>query len=298
MRLLFASILSLLVSFNFFGQNSYNLIVLEELYSPLETATVLSSEYYDSEFGWDDPEFTVPIGFTFSLAGNEFTSLDQIGVGAAMAGSETSDVSLLNGLLPIYFDLADRGIAGDDPSLIRYQTTGNTGERVFIIEWYNAGLYDEVFWSPDPTVSSLNFQICLYESDNSIEFRYGECNYPPQYEEPSIACLFLDLNVDSGVGDFLAVSGHPAFCTLESIDNYGGLVSSELYSLDYYLNAMVYRFEPMFIDGFIDINESNNSDNKLEKVVDALGREVNQPTNQILFHIYDDGSVEKKFVVE
>jgi hypothetical protein len=54
----------------------------------------------------------------------------------------------------------------------------------------------------------------------------------------------------------------------------------------------------MFIDGFIDINESNNSDNKLEKVVDALGREVNQPTNQILFHIYDDGSVEKKFVVE
>ena len=37
---------------------------------------------------------------------------------------------------------------------------------------------------------------------------------------------------------------------------------------------------------------------KLEKVVDALGREVNQTTNQILFHIYDDGSVEKKFIVE
>ena len=298
MRLLFASILSLLVSFNFFGQNSYNLIVLEELYTPLETSTLLSSEYYDSEFGWDDPDFTVPIGFTFSLAGNEFTSLDQIGSGAVMVGSETSDFSLLNGLVPVYFDLADRGIAGDDPSLIRYQTTGNAGERVFIIEWYNAGLYDEVFWSPDPTVSSLNFQICLYESDNSIEFRYGECNYPPQYEEPSIACLFLDLNVDSGEGDFLAVSGHPAFCTLESIDNYGGLVSSELYSLDYYLNAMVYRFEPMFTDGLIDINESNNSNKKLEKVVDALGREVNHTTNQILFHIYDDGSVEKKFIVD
>jgi len=295
MRLLFASILSLLVSFNFFGQNSYNLIVLEELYIPLETATLLSSEYYDYEFGWDDPEFTVPIGFTFSLAGNEFTSLDQMGVGAAMVGSETSGFSLLNGLLPISFDLADRGIAGDDPSLIRYQTTGNTGERVFIIEWYNAGLYLEVFGSLDPSVSSLNFQICLYESDNSIEFRYGECYYPPQYEEPSIACLFLDLNVDSGLGNFLTVSGHPAFCTLESIDNIGGL---ELYSLDYYLNAMVYRFEPMYTDGLIDINESNNSNKKLEKVVDALGREVNHTTNQILFHIYDDGSVEKKFIVE
>jgi hypothetical protein len=37
---------------------------------------------------------------------------------------------------------------------------------------------------------------------------------------------------------------------------------------------------------------------KLEKVVDALGREVNHTTNQILFYIYDDGSVEKKFIVD
>ena len=36
----------------------------------------------------------------------------------------------------------------------------------------------------------------------------------------------------------------------------------------------------------------------LMKSIDALGREVNQTTNQILFHIYDDGSVEKKFIVE
>ena len=41
-----------------------------------------------------------------------------------------------------------------------------------------------------------------------------------------------------------------------------------------------------------------SSNRKLEKVVDALGREVNHTTNQILFHIYDDGSVEKKFIVE
>jgi len=40
------------------------------------------------------------------------------------------------------------------------------------------------------------------------------------------------------------------------------------------------------------------SNRKLEKVIDILGREVNHTTNQILFHIYDDGSVEKKFIVE
>jgi len=40
------------------------------------------------------------------------------------------------------------------------------------------------------------------------------------------------------------------------------------------------------------------SSKRLQKVVDALGREVNHIPNQILFNIYDDGSVEKKFVVE
>jgi hypothetical protein len=36
----------------------------------------------------------------------------------------------------------------------------------------------------------------------------------------------------------------------------------------------------------------------LVQIVDALGREVTHTTNQILFYIYDDGSVEKKFVVD
>ena len=36
----------------------------------------------------------------------------------------------------------------------------------------------------------------------------------------------------------------------------------------------------------------------LIKIVDALGKEANHTTNQILFYIYDDGSVEKKVIVE
>ena len=36
----------------------------------------------------------------------------------------------------------------------------------------------------------------------------------------------------------------------------------------------------------------------LLRTIDCFGREVNGATNQLLFHIYDDGSVEKKFVVE
>ena len=41
-----------------------------------------------------------------------------------------------------------------------------------------------------------------------------------------------------------------------------------------------------------------NRGKRLIMFLDVLGREVNYTTNQILFHVYDDGSVEKKFVVE
>jgi hypothetical protein len=37
---------------------------------------------------------------------------------------------------------------------------------------------------------------------------------------------------------------------------------------------------------------------ELSRIIDGLGREVNRATNQILFYIYDDGSVEKKFIIE
>ena len=45
------------------------------------------------------------------------------------------------------------------------------------------------------------------------------------------------------------------------------------------------------------INENIYS-KKLVKITDGLGREVNRTNHQFLFHIYDDGSVEKKFIVE
>ena len=49
----------------------------------------------------------------------------------------------------------------------------------------------------------------------------------------------------------------------------------------------------------VQIEEPTNYlNNKIIKVVDALGREVNHTTNQIIFYIYDDGLVEKKFLAE
>jgi len=40
-----------------------------------------------------------------------------------------------------------------------------------------------------------------------------------------------------------------------------------------------------------------NANRKLEKIIDVLGREKKQ-TNQPLFYIYDNGTVEKRIVIE
>ena len=46
------------------------------------------------------------------------------------------------------------------------------------------------------------------------------------------------------------------------------------------------------------IIDENIYSKKLVKITGGLGQEVNQTTSQILFYIYDDGSVEKKYIVE
>ena len=38
--------------------------------------------------------------------------------------------------------------------------------------------------------------------------------------------------------------------------------------------------------------------NKLTKVIDVLGREVDGAKSEPLFYIYDDGTVEKKIIIE
>jgi hypothetical protein len=41
------------------------------------------------------------------------------------------------------------------------------------------------------------------------------------------------------------------------------------------------------------------NDRKLLKIIDALGREVSRiEKNTLLFYIYDDGSIDKKYITE
>jgi hypothetical protein len=52
-------------------------------------------------------------------------------------------------------------------------------------------------------------------------------------------------------------------------------------------------------DGSVGIYEQKNNKKKLIKIVDVLGRtSTEKQTNTPLFYIYDNGSVEKKMIIE
>ena len=51
--------------------------------------------------------------------------------------------------------------------------------------------------------------------------------------------------------------------------------------------------------GTSDIEASiTQDDKKIVKVTDLLGREIQSASNLIILNVFDDGSVEKKFIVE
>ena len=50
-------------------------------------------------------------------------------------------------------------------------------------------------------------------------------------------------------------------------------------------------------DGIFTTINNISINKKLVKIIDVLGRETN-PTNTPLFYIYDDGTVEKKIIIE
>ena len=122
---------------------------------------------------WDDPQYIVPIGFTFSLFD---TSTDQVYFGLGTGGLVSTEIKNEEAeyvIIPFETDLIDRGtIAGAAQSPISYKTEGATGNRIFKLEWKNAGFYNE--WDMFETLNDyVNFQLWLYEATGDIEFHYG-----------------------------------------------------------------------------------------------------------------------------
>lgn len=141
-------------------------------------------------FTWDDPAFSIPIGFTFQY-------FDRI-IDTIYIDSWFSVVALAidddqEGTDPVLFaygaDIIDRGAdsinwEGKPNSLspISYQLEGEIGSRILKIEWKNAGFFGDLNTNKELN-DYVNFQVWLYEVSNVVELHFG----PQEISDPVLA---------------------------------------------------------------------------------------------------------------
>ena len=109
---------------------------------------------------------------------------------------------------------------------------------------------------------------------------------------PTMAHTITSDNIPTGAASFDQVWQMPADTFFQYIPQVAGLY--EYVCTPHIPNGMIGEFT--VINGATTINE-HNSNKELIKVTNILGRETKQ-TNQPLFYIYDDGTVEKRIIIE
>lgn len=99
--------------------------------------------------GWDDEESLIPIGFTLSIAGNEYDSLVLNSNGYIFTPDGNYEFN------PYYVDLIG---AGDETS-VGYQLEGDAGNQIFKVEVSNAGFFEDTTGT-----TRTSFQFWLFEN--------------------------------------------------------------------------------------------------------------------------------------
>ncbi len=148
------------------AQFNYVLTTSMEPYADLTGSTSVNNGEV-----WDDPDYTIPLPFAFELNGEEISSLTFVGSGSDLGTEISPDFSVA--MSPFSVDLIDRGVGTmNSQSPISYKVEGSPGNRIFKIEWKNAGSFDE-FDDLGTTEMFVNFQVWLFEGSNRVEFHYG-----------------------------------------------------------------------------------------------------------------------------
>lgn len=152
------------------SENYYNFTQSTSTYADLVSPTSINNGevWQFDQFGPFNISFPVEV---FGIEFNQFY-FDDDTFYLGNVGNE----DLMAVVDPITTYISDRGvITGTSISPLSYKVEGTTGNRIFKIEVKNAGLEDEEFFNGTTNIF-LNYQIWMYESDKSIEYRYGDTN--------------------------------------------------------------------------------------------------------------------------
>lgn len=150
----------------------FELFVSSSTYIPLTNTTSLNEGMV-----WDDPDWQVPIGFSFEYLGYHYDSLifyGYDGYGAELLFTNVTDGYPDCQMSGYMMDLIDsehdnNGKAASD---VRYAVEGSEGSRIFKLEWSNAAFFNDDIEFTNYSMR-INFQVWLFEQDGAVEFHYG-----------------------------------------------------------------------------------------------------------------------------
>ncbi len=280
----------------------YNFSTFVEPYQNLDSTQAIS---LTEGIVWFSPDLYFPIGFDFDFYGlttsNLLLTSQYYGAGIIANPDDTKDHVKM--MFPCYVPIGDLALV-DFPqdsqngiSTISHITEGEVGNRIMKLEWKNVGFLSAL--EKGYTDSWLNYQLWLYESDQSIEFRIGLSQINPEIEPivfgdvfsgPSSA-LVCSFPISWGLVDGQSLIGDPSKpdTTQYSVE--------DVLELDHMPNSgRVYRWDPNMVS--VEENETttdlnifpNPMENELNftsssvvetiQVVDLTGKLVLESTLQ------------------
>lgn len=199
------------------------LIIISSWYSVLGncpyTFTLITEDYVDLVNStsindgqiWDqNSAFHVDFDFDFNINGIAYNSLRVKAGGIEFIGYGNIYMHIFSVPCCGYL-LKDRG-TNESESPITFVEEGEEGSRILKIQWKNAGFVQE--FSSSSENDYVNYQIWLYEEDNSVKIHYGESvtstgTYSPPEVTPTGPTTTFKCSSDSLIS-FNGVANNPS----------------------------------------------------------------------------------------
>jgi len=190
-------ILTVIISLFYFATFSQNNKALSLYNFAEETGTyssISSSGTALTPNNWDDGVTDLTsIGFDFTYNQVVYTDFSVNTNGTVNLGSQISQstndlesTTFTNLLAPLWDDLIFHNSGSGDG--IFYYLEGTDGNKILTIEFYNVGRYDNTGVS----AGVVNFQVKLFEQDNSILFIYGDLTQTADWSEYSTTSIGIN----------------------------------------------------------------------------------------------------------
>jgi hypothetical protein len=227
MKTFYTIMLAIVFSVGTNAQNfPYLIEAFQEPYQPLESPIDITNDEL-----WDDPEWMVYPPFPIYYLDDTLTDFMVSAPGNQISQDYYSD-SVIDILIPYMADLMNAS-PNSMVSPVGYEIVGNAPNRIFKIEWSNAGFYDE--YEQIGSFSNLvSFQLWLYETSGNFRVHFGPRNFQSvnNYQIFGKPTMLFSKNINISSIDytnegFWTLAGDPTNPTIASIPMFSGFLSND-----------------------------------------------------------------------